>query len=340
MDLKYLLNEAKYYKKVDGGIRRIGTKFLLVKTPLKKLVNSRIYNTFYSRRIKKSAKKIRPYILSIENTNKCNAKCIMCPHTKMKRKMLTMSQKNFEKIINKVMEKEKIRFVTITGFGEPLIDREIDKKIKFLNKNYPLVKVIIFTNASVLTKEMSDKLLKLDVFKINFSINGTESNYKRIMGLDYLNTSKNINYFLEKKKESKKEFPLINVSLMILDDNSDDIKAFVAHWQKRVDSVMTYLPSDWAGGIDHGIVKNPFRNKRWPCMALWKYLTIDVNGNVIVCCRDYESCSKIGNILKNKYEDVMERLETLKKRQLDGDYDYSICKNCDNSFDSSLDWWE
>ena len=339
MNLKYLIKEAKYYKKVDGSIKRIFRKFLFAKTPLKKFVNSGMYNKIYSKRIDKKIG-TRPYILSIENTNICNARCIMCPHTKMKRKQKVMNQKDFEEIVNKVMEKENIKFITITGFGEPLADKNLDKKIEFINKKYPKVKIIIFTNASLLTPKLIDRLLKLNIFKINFSVNGTRKNYKRFMGLVYDDTIKKINLFLKSKGELKKEFPLINMSLMILDDNKEDVKEFINTWIEKADSVMTYLPSDWAGGIDHGVVKTPFKDKRWPCMALWRYVTVDVDGNVILCCRDYESEFKLGNLIKEDYEKAKNKIEEIKKRHLKMDFSMPICNRCDNSFDSSLDWWE
>jgi radical SAM protein with 4Fe4S-binding SPASM domain len=344
MGLKYLIKEAKYYKKVDGSLGRIFKKFLFAKSPLKRMVNTPIYNKIYLKRLKKIANSLKPYILSIENTNMCNARCIMCPHTKMKRRKKIMNQENFEKIIRNVMANEKnIKFATITGFGEPLIDKDINKKIKFLNDFYPEKKVIVFTNASLLTKEMSEKLLKVNVFKINFSINGTEEKYKKIMGLDYENTIKNIKYFLERKKQLKMEFPLINISLMLLDDNLSDVKKFTNYWGDKVDSVMTYYPSDWAGGIDKigtGIAKIPFKNKRWPCSTLWRFVAIDVEGNVVMCHRDYESKFKLGNLLKNPYKKIKQKIENLKQKQLNFDFSSPICNNCDNSFDSSLDWWE
>lgn len=337
MTLNYLVKEAKYYKKVDGNLRRITIKFLLAKTPLRKLVNSRLYNKFYGKMIREKAGKM-PCILSIENTNICNARCIMCPHTKMKRKQKVMSQKNFEQIVDKVMKQERIKFITITGFGEPFADKDLDKKIAWINKKYPGVKIIIFTNGSLLDEKIAEKILKLGVFKLNFSVNGTKKNYKRIMGLDYDRTMEKINYFLKRQKELRSK-TLTNVSLMVLNDNKKDIKEFMDFWSGRVDSVMAYLPSDWAGGVDV-VAKTPFKNKRWPCMALWKFVTIDVDGNVIMCCRDYESKFKLGNVLKDDYKKIKERMDGVKKRHLEMDFSMPICRRCDNSFDSSLDWWE
>ena len=343
MGLKYLFKEAKYYKHMDGGIRRIGIKYLLAKTPMKKIVNTPIYNKIYSKVIAKKVGKVKPYMIHIENTNMCNAKCIMCPHTKMKRMKKIMSLADFKTIINNIVPHLPIKYVTITGFGEPLADRGIIEKIQWLNERYPKLKIVTYTNGSLLDEKMVEELLKLNIFKINFSINGTERNYKKIMGLDYKNTTKNILHFLKRKKKLKKKFPLTNISLMIINENKKEIDNFNKFWGDKADSVMTYIPSDWAGEVDSSmLMKVPFKKKRWPCMFhVWKFVSVDVDGNFILCCRDYESKLKLGNLLKDNIKKLLnsEKYLEIKKKHINLDFSIPICENCDNSFDSSLDWW-
>lgn len=343
MNLGYLIKEARYYNKLGKGhFKRMLTKFLLAKTPLSKVVNTPFYSKFYAMKMKNRIKN-GPSVLQIENTNLCNAKCIMCPHVKMKRKQKIMTQKEFVKICRNVLPYEKIRTLTITGFGEPLIDREIFEKIEWINKNYPKIDIDIYTNASLLTKEYADKLLELKTHKINFSINGTEETYSKIMKLNYENTRQNILYFLRRKKELGKTYPLTNISLMILNENRKDIEKIINFWIDKANSVMSYAPSNWAGGLKELeiITKTPFRQKRWPCFALWNNITVDVEGNVVMCCRDYESRVKFGNLLRQNIKNIRnsEKFRNLMKKQLNFDFSTEICNKCDNSFDSSLDWW-
>ena len=129
MSIKHLFKEVRYYKKLDGSLKRIGTEFTLAKTPLKKGVNNSSYNSIYNKKIKQHTKKIKPVFIQIENTNFCNTKCLMCPHGIMKRKKKTMSQHNFEKIIkNIVKDYSSIKTVIITGFGEPFMDVKLIQK--------------------------------------------------------------------------------------------------------------------------------------------------------------------------------------------------------------------
>lgn len=344
MNVKHLIKETRYYHKLEGGIKRIFTKFILAKTPLRKGVNSQIYNSIYRKKIKDNSKKIAPTLVQIENTNLCNAKCIMCPHISMKRKKKVMEQNDFEKIIKNVMrDYPSIKRITITGFGEPLLDKEIIDKIKFINNNFPKIEIDIYTNSSMLDKQLSDKLLKTKLHKINFSINGTERTYKKMMGLDYNKTVKNVLYFLKKRKESYKKRPLVNISLMIVKENERDVKKFQEFWLTKADSVMVYIPSNWAGERKINYVSPiPFKKKRWACAVLWKCITIDAEGEVIMCCRDYESKIKFGNLLKQNAKEVFEgeKMNEIRKKQLKEDFSMPICNKCDNSFDSSLDWWK
>ena len=344
MNASYLLKEARYYKKLGKGhLKRMVIKYILAETPASKIVNTPLYNKVYSKMIKGKAANIKPTVFQIENTNLCNAKCIMCPHVMMKRKGKTMSQKEFVKICKNVLSYEPINLITVTGFGEPFIDKGLMEKIKWLNKNYPKIDVDIYTNASLLTAKITDELLKLKVHKINFSINGTEKSYESIMGLDYDKTKKNIIYFLERKKELGLKFPLTNISLMILKENKSEIDKVIKFWRDKTDSIMAYAPSDWAGSLKSSsiVTKNPFKSKRWPCFALFSSVMVDAEGNVIMCCRDYESRVKFGNLLKENILKIRasEKFQELIKGHLSEDYGFPICASCDNSFDSSLNWW-
>ena len=328
---------------MDGSLKRIGTKFIFAKTPLKKWVNTSIYNKIYSKIIENKSKEIKPIFLQIENTNVCNANCIMCPHTSMKRGKKIMSQKDFEKIVDNVLkEYSSIKTLIITGFGEPFMDKEIIDKIKFVNEKYPLLQIDIYTNANLLYQTFTNELLATKLHKINFSINGTEKTYKETMGIDYEKTKGNVLNFLDKKKELKKEFPLVNISLMIMKENEDEIKKFQNFWGNKADSVMVYPPSNWAGKQKINFATlNPFKQKRWPCPALWQFITVDVDGNIIMCCRDYESVVKFGNLLDQEINEIFEgeKFNDLRKKQLNENFSTPICKDCDNCFDSSLNWW-
>jgi radical SAM protein with 4Fe4S-binding SPASM domain len=267
----------------------------------------------------------------------------MCPHTIMKRNKGVMSLENFEIIVDKVLSYYPgIEIVTITGFGEPTTDKTLLQKIEYLNKRYPNIKIDLFTNGGLLTKDLSEEILKKNIRRINFSINSLEKNYKKITGLDYPLVKENFLHFAQRKKELKKKFPLINCSLMILKENKRDVEEFIDFWSSYGDSVMTYLPLEWAGNkkIDPAD-KPPFKKKMWACLPIWKNITVDATGDVIMCCQDYESKVKFGNLLKEPVEKIMnsQKYNQIRKMHKNGNFSMEVCRNCDNAINSSLWWW-
>ena len=66
-----------------------------------------------------------------EVTNFCNATCIMCPRDKHSRLQGVMPQDDYEKSVDEVsaLGAEK---VVLTGFGEPLLDKKLEKKVAYL----------------------------------------------------------------------------------------------------------------------------------------------------------------------------------------------------------------
>jgi len=202
--------------------------------------------------------------------------------------------------------------------------------------------VEIYTNGSLLDKNLSEKLLRAKVDRITFSINGTEKNYRKIMGLDYSKTKENVMHFLKQNKKMKHPV-LCNISLMILKENEKDIKSFIEFWRKYADSVRVYLPSNWAGNLKSLdiINKMPFKNKRWTCPFLWNNVTVDAEGNVILCHRDCESKVVLGNLLKEDIKKIRnsENFKKIIEKHLNLDFSSPICSNCDNCADSSVEWW-
>ncbi len=339
MSLKYLLKELKYYQELDGGLKRVIAKFLLTRTPLKKIVNTSFYNKIYAGVIKNKAKKLKPYMLTIEDTSICNAKCLMCPYTSMKRAKKIMTEETFKNVLNKILKNEKVKYVKFTGLGDPLCDKNLEKKIKYINDNFD-TRVVLFTNGGLLTKERTEELLKLNIFKINFSVNGVGEEYKKNMALDYNKTIENIEYFLKRKKELGKKYPLVNISSLILNEKQKkDFDKFREEWINKVDSITPCIPSNWSGKVDEKMAKSAFRGKTWACISLWKELFVNVEGDVVLCHIDYECDKKFGNLNKDSYATIQKNLNETKAEHLKGQFIPKACKNCVSSFDTSVDWW-
>lgn len=109
----------------------------------------------------------------------------------------------FEKLIREISaHKENVNRVHLHNYGEPLLDKELLDRIK-LAKDYGIKHLYFVTNASLLTPELSEKIIQacLDEFKISFYGTDKQSYKDTMKGLDYDRTLQNINNFflLERK---------------------------------------------------------------------------------------------------------------------------------------------
>ena len=75
---------------------------------------------------------IIPNHLQIETVNgMCTSRCTICTYKKWERKPQIMSYDTYKLIIDKFLpHKDHIKYVTLHGFGEPLLDKDLYKKIK------------------------------------------------------------------------------------------------------------------------------------------------------------------------------------------------------------------
>ncbi|MGV8120906.1 MAG: radical SAM protein [Candidatus Xenobiia bacterium LiM19] len=171
-----------------------------------------------------------PYSVYIFPTTFCNFRCVYCAHSlgikEMKKRYHfsreTMRMETYEKAIEQLKEfPERIKMLSLTGQGEPLINKNIGRMVKMAKESSAFERVEIITNGALLTKELSDELIagKLDTLRI--SLQGLSSEkYRNICGAD-INFDEfldNIRYFYRNKKNTNLFIKIIDISL----DNEDE----------------------------------------------------------------------------------------------------------------------
>ena len=126
-------------------------------TKLKKIGKKYILNQYYKNKLIDAP---FPPEIWIENTNCCNARCIMCPREKHTRPLGFMEFSLFERLIEEIARhKNEVQRVHFHNYGEPLLDEKLLERIK-LAKSLGIRHVYFVTNASMLTPEKSRELIK------------------------------------------------------------------------------------------------------------------------------------------------------------------------------------
>lgn len=239
-----------------------------------------------------------PFTLCISPTQACNFKCFYCTHSKSKdelRKMnfhsINMDFRLFQKILNDSKRFDgKIKRVIFTGLGEPLINSKLPNMIQLMRDNGISKRFEVITNGSLLTKEMSDRLIEAGLTFMKISIQGlTSDKYREIAGvdIDFNRLIDNIRYFYRNKKQCRLHIKIMDVDFAdyecekdfynIFEDICDEM--YVEHIAKSQPS-MNY-------GEQINSQKTYYGDEahiREVCPFAYYYMQIDSDGNTFPCC--------------------------------------------------------
>ena len=325
----------------EGRLSTSVARAFLSKKPFRKLVYTKAYKKIYNKVIEKKTKNLseHPEHFIIETTNYCNAKCIMCPHKTMIRSKGIMPMELFKKIVDDIVQNFQPKSFCVSGFGEPILDKELFEKIKYL-KSKTNTKVKIFSNGALLIENNAKTLVESGLDEINISLNAANpESYKHIMGgLNYDFTLKNIANLLEEKQRQKSKKPFIALSLVQLKENEKEIQDFAKQWGSKVDALRICSTQNWAGAMDFGA---DFKQPKFACVRVWEDFYVMWNGQVTACCRDYEGKLVLGDLNNQTIKEVVNSLvyKDLQQKHLQGKIDeVEICKNCDAPLDP-ITWW-
>ena len=128
-----------------------------------------------------------PLTLMIDPTNKCNFKCVFCAtgdnkllKTAPNRPLQHMSLDLFKKIIDDAAAflPNKIKRIHLFKDGEPFLNPDIIKMIKYAKNSEAVQEVDVTTNASLIDSNLADQIVLSGLDTIRISFEGSVSNEK------------------------------------------------------------------------------------------------------------------------------------------------------------------
>ncbi|MEM3394010.1 MAG: SPASM domain-containing protein [Candidatus Methanomethylicia archaeon] len=271
----------------------------------------------------------KPIFVKIENTNLCNAKCLYCPHKYLKRKKGFMKKELFKKIVDECVN-WKIKEIHLCNFGEPLLDKEIVDKIKYIKKFK--IKTVIFTNGSLLNKNISKKIMEAGLDELWISYDGFSKKHfeKYRYPLKYEVVKKNIENVIRIKE--KWNFKTKIILQPVFDKTKMNIKYlynFKKLWLGKVDRINIQKIHDWHGTINNNVFFNRLNSKIF-CLDAFQYMTINWDGTVVPCCLDYEAEHIMGDVNKQTLRDIWfgKKFKRFRKTLIENINSIEMCKNC------------
>jgi hypothetical protein len=276
-----------------------------------------------------------PTVLMIENTNHCNADCVMCPRDTLSRKRGFMDFGLFEKIIREASSEKRKPVTHLHGFGEPLLDKRLPDRIQ-LAKDYGITRTYIVSNASLLFPETSRKIIGAGLDKMKISFYGTdEESYNNTMKrLDFKVTLQNIVDFLRIRKEMKSQTPRLILQYLPNETNHAKTAEFRALWSPLIDpQVGDCLNVASLHNYGGGRAYNPLGKKIVSvCYFPWTSMSVLWDGRVVTCCMDSNGVQVLGDLNSQSVQDVWNGpvLSGVRNDFAKLDYSkYPVCLSCD-----------
>ncbi|OGV79553.1 MAG: hypothetical protein A3K19_02675 [Lentisphaerae bacterium RIFOXYB12_FULL_65_16] len=276
-----------------------------------------------------------PSEILIENTNNCNAQCVMCPRETLTRKRGFMEFALFEKIIREVSGARRTPVVHLHGFGEPLLDESLPERIR-LAKTCGIKHTYLVTNASLLFPETSRKIIAagLDTMKISFYGTDEESYRATMRRLDFKVALHNITEFVKIRKEMKKRTPKLILQYLPQEANAAKTEEFRSLWHAVLDkSAGDRLNSstlhNYGGGRAYNRVGERMASV---CFYPWTAMSVLWDGRAVTCCMDYNGVQGLGDLNVQSVTEIWNGPVLAAIRRNFGKLDYSgfpTCLCCD-----------
>ncbi len=271
-----------------------------------------------------------PIHLDIETTNACNLKCPMCPRTTLLRqnrffKIQFMDFDFYRYLIDQGAD-HGLSSIKLNYLGEPLLHPDVAKQVKYA-KDRGILDVMMNTNATLLTEDLSRALLEAGLDKMFFSFDSHEKEeYEAIrVGASFEKTVENIKNFVKIKNQNGHAGTEARVSMVLHRNEEEKFKALHRMWEGVVDTI----------GFGYYVERKPEmiieqeHVEGFICAQPWQRLFIMADGVVTACCVDEKRAYALGDARKAYLADIWkgERANHLREAHRSGRYfEIAMCR--------------
>jgi MoaA/NifB/PqqE/SkfB family radical SAM enzyme len=185
---------------------------------------------------------VRPDVLQLTVTTRCNLRCKTCniyEHSSKPEEELSINE--MKPIIRQAYF-WGIPTLSILG-GEPLLRSDIIPLIEYAKKFG--MEVQITTNATLITKELADKLVDLGVDSVSMSLDGSTAElHDKIRGIKgtFSRAVHGIKTLVYAKQHKKSKKPWVSVGFTLENENCSDLNNFLKFAKRIGVNSITYMP--------------------------------------------------------------------------------------------------
>jgi radical SAM protein with 4Fe4S-binding SPASM domain len=298
----------------------------------------------------------KPLSVFIEPTNMCNFRCTPCVHGQEKTRndlkpFAHMDIDLFKKVIGEIKrwDGDKLRLLRLAVLGEPLLHPQMTDMIRIAKEAEVAERVDTFTNGSLLTENISKKIVQYKLDYIRFSIYSVlNDRHKEVTQSNYdinkiYNNIKNLRRIRDYYNSAK---PYILVKMF--DTYSKENDVFLGMYKDVADEVGFEKVHDATKYSGYDLIKSYYKNEKNEEMTRSHYqkglnnhiacprpfmaLVVNNIGDVLMCTHDAPKATRVGNVKNNSLEEIWngQELYKFRKMQLLGhQHENILCRNCD-----------
>lgn len=317
----------------------------------------RFYHNAREYRGRRWAPAYPPIRLWIEPTNICNLRCIMCPTGRGKASAPgRMDLGLYAKVID-----EAATFaidINLIGRGEAFLHPDIAEMVRYAHERG--LNVRIESNATMLTPEKSEAVIRAGLDFISFSMDGyTKEVYESIRrGANFEATIENIRAFLAAKKRLRSRKPYASIQFIQTIPFVNGATAGAEREFKRIfrglplDTYRYVTPHRYVGEIEESITgsrygymkrtklgKGLVKLNYTPCPYPWFSMHVLWNGTVSPCCMDFYARYVVGNAGSSSLRELWNGapLRVLREALALGRYrEIPLCAHCDLLYQTEI----
>ena len=241
--------------------------------------------------------------IQIQTSTICNARCILCPYkgSWLHNNPHIMSDTVFISVIQKLKKIKNIGRICLYLMNEPFTDSKLLDRLFIVKKELDFTHIEISTNAELLNREVIDRLQKmLANVKYDFIVSVQGASYKQHKEMMQINPAKvweNLKYLNtridfrihgcgtpERKTKNTKEFYTAKNFMEYIKNNMPE----------SFNKIQFFGYNDRASQIENSYAcSRPYED----CSRLHNWLHIWYDGQIGLCCVDYNRQYLFGNIL-------------------------------------------
>lgn len=290
-----------------------------------------------------------PFSVQIDVCSACNLKCEFCFHSDneaIKRagvKFGVMSFELFKRIIDdmgKSWGKGKVKKLRLFKVGEPLMNQDICKMVKYAKEAEVAECIEITTNGTLLDEKMSLGLIEAGLDILNISVNGiNEKQYKETCQyeIDFKEYFAKIKFFFDHKKNCK-----VFVKYSDIGYTEEEKQSFYDMFRTACDEmfVETISATLWQDTNVNEKIDNAHKGtygqelkKKQVCPFLFTTMVINDRGMAHLCCADWKSEYVLGDLTVENIGDIWngKKLREYQRLHLQMQKDkIPLCRECES----------